>query len=301
MKPYFDQLFKRNVPLAQNTTFRIGGPASHFCISRTTNELMAAVEAASDAGLTWQVIGEGSNILASDEPIDKAIIAFLGDTSPTFDEAGNIVVSGGTSLSRLVKFCTDRELEGLEALVGIPGTVGGAIAGNAGAYGMTISSRLHRIKLMDRAGMIRFAESHELEFDYRTSCLKASGEVVLEATFRLTHGDGGAIRENIARYWTDRESKHPDYRNVPTAGSFFKNLPPPPGESKRRAAGEYLEQVGAKELRVGDAGLWHKHANIVVNHGHATAKDVLDLTSEMARRVYDRFDITLEREVSYLK
>jgi UDP-N-acetylmuramate dehydrogenase len=300
MKPHFEQLFKPNVPLAHYTTFRIGGPALAFHTATTADECVDAVHAAADAGIPWYVIGTGSNILAGDDPLEMAVVAFTGGPPPRLADGGAVTVSGSTALNDLVSFCAARGLEGLENLAGIPGTVGGAIAGNAGAYGTCIADSLRSVRMLASDGSTKDVEGSDLEFDYRWSRIKRTGEVVLEARFVLSSGDSETLEGEIDRVIADRRGKHPDYTTHATAGSFFKNLPPPPGETRRKAAGALLEQVGAKDLRVGDAGTWHDHANIVVNYGKATSRDVQDLASEMARRVYDRFGIVLEPEVRYL-
>lgn len=300
MKPHFEQLFKRNVPLAQHTTFRIGGPASAFYATSSADDCIAAVSAAIDAGRTWRVIGMGSNILACDGPLELAVIAFTGGPAPCLVDDGAIEVSGATALGDLVTSCAAQGLVGLENLAGIPGTVGGAIAGNAGAYGTCIADPLRSVSILARDGSIREVAGDDLEFDYRWSRIKNTGEVVLGAKFVLPTGDRRSVQHEIDRIMADRRRKHPDHTIHATAGSFFKNLPPPPGEARRKAAGALLEQVGAKDLRVGDAGPWQDHANIVVNYGSATSHDVRQLASEMTRRVRERFGIILEPEVSYL-
>ena len=289
-----------NEPLAKYTTFRIGGPAQIIYTARTADAVQTAVEHAEREGLAWRVIGEGSNILASDTPYEGAIITFKHATLPTITTSGNIIVSGGTNLGKLVYFCIGCGFQGLEMLAGIPGTVGGAIAGNAGAYGTTISTDLTKVCLMARDGTTCTVAAHELEFDYRTSRLKKTGEVVLEAHFKFSLGDCHELKAATYAARAARSEKHPNYFQTPTAGSFFKNLPPPPGETKRFAAGKLLDHVGARTMQVGHAGLWHKHANIVVNFGRATARDVKDLTSEMAERVKDKFGVELEPEVTFL-
>lgn len=300
MKHHLDAVFKSNVPLAEHTTLRIGGPARLFCRATRGWEVERAVETATAEGIPWRIIGEGSNILANDEGVDAAVIAFRGDRPPYIDPNGLVVASGGTPLTELAFFCAAEGLAGMEKLAGIPGTVGGAIAGNAGAYGATISDHLESVKLLCGDGSRVTLAASELGFDYRTSTLKTTGEIVLEAHFRLPLGLRIDLIKALNETLLDRREKHPDYRQYPTVGSFFKNLPPPPGDSKRQAAGHLLEQVGAKELRIGDAGLWHKHANIVVNYGKASASDIRQLTDEMAKRVRERFGITLEPEVTSL-
>jgi len=300
MKPQIERVFKSNVPMAEHTTFRIGGPARLFCIANRGWQVERAIESAVQANIPWRVIGEGSNLLVSDAGIDSAVIAFRDDRPPMLDADEHVVVSGGTPLIELVFFTATHGFSGLEKLAGIPGSVGGAIAGNAGAYGTNITEGLQAVTLLCRDGSKITLSPDALDFDYRSSRLKLTGDVVLEARYRLQPGDRKALIRSIHETLIDRMEKHPDYRIFPTVGSFFKNLPPPPGESRRQAAGKLLDEVGAKALRIGDAGLWPKHANIVVNYGNASSDDVKTLTREMAKRVFEKFGITLEPEVTHL-
>lgn len=289
-----------NDPLAKHTTFRIGGPAHAVYFAQSADSVRIAAEHATRRGIPWRVIGEGSNILANDTPYDGAIIVFKNAGLPKLTRNDEIAVSGGTSLAKLIYFAIGCGLEGLENLAGIPGTVGGAIVGNAGAYGSTISTRLKAVRLMAHDGTTSAVNASELEFDYRNSRLKRTGEVVLDAQFKLSVGDKSKLKTAADAARSERKEKHPNYFQIPTAGSFFKNLPPPEGETKRLAAGKLLDRVDARTMCVGHAGLWHKHANIVVNLGRATSRDVKDLTQEMAERVKDRFGIELEPEVTFL-
>lgn len=300
MKAHIDQVFKRNIALAEHTTFRIGGPARYFCRAASPDDVRQAVLAANAAGIRWAIIGGGSNILAGDDPLDAAVIAFKNDSPPRTDDTGNVIVSGGSPLAGFVAFCAARGFAGPEALVGIPGTVGGAIAGNAGAYGTTVSCGLIRACVLKRDGSTVSLGSDELRFDYRTSSLRETGDIVLSATYRLATGCRDDIETRLKSYAAERSRKHPDYVRYPTAGSFFKNLPPPIGNERRLAAGRLLEEAGAKDLRCGDAAPWPHHANIVVNYGRASARDVLTLADRMAGLVQTRFGISLEREVVHL-
>jgi len=289
-----------NDPLSKYTTFRIGGPAHVVYLAQSADAVEMAAEHATRQGTPWRVIGEGSNILAQDTPYEGAIIAFKNAGLPTLSSTGEINVSGGTSLGKLIYFAIGCSFQGLENLAGIPGTVGGAVVGNAGAYGSTISDHLASVRLMAADGTTSTVDASELEFDYRHSRLKKTGEVILDAQFKLPAGDKRQTKDIADTARANRYEKHPNYFQVPTAGSFFKNLPPPEGESRRVAAGKLLDQVDARKMIVGQAGLWYKHANIVVNLGRATSRDVKDLTQEMAGRVRERFGVELEPEVTFL-
>ncbi|HPQ81841.1 MAG TPA: FAD-binding protein, partial [bacterium] len=203
---------------------------------------------------------------------------------------------GGTSLDLLVGFLVERGLGGLENLAGIPGTVGGAIYGNAGAYGSCISDRLLSATLLGKDGAIREATPAEMSFEYRHSILKESGEAVLEAIFETAPANRDELRNAMNERKADRARKHPDPARTPTAGSWFKNIKDREGNAT--PAGRLLEEAGCCELNVGGASLWPSHANIIVTDGNASWFHVDELVSEMKGRVKERFGIDLVEEVS---
>ncbi len=291
--------FERGIPLSTYTTFRIGGPAFALIKARSTDEVIEAAWKAEGQGLPWQVIGHGSNLLVSDDGFDGAVIVFRDETPPRIHDDGTVTVSGGFSLRSFVDFMAANGLGGLENLAGIPGTVGGAIYGNAGAYGVSISEKLISTVLLDRTGGMRRVDPDKLMFSYRSSALKSSGEVVLEARFSADSADPAALNKTITERLSDRQRKHPDPSLVPTAGSYFKN--PSSHEGGRIPAGRLIEDAGCGQMHVGGAHLWHSHANIIVTDGSARARDVKELAAEMASRVEDRFGMKLTPEVVYLE
>ncbi|MFH1830564.1 MAG: UDP-N-acetylmuramate dehydrogenase [Pseudomonadota bacterium] len=290
---------KYSVPLSAHTTFKIGGPATAVFEANSAASVIESTWKAKGMGLLWQVIGHGSNILASDQGYDGAIIVFKDEIPPHDDENGTITVSGGYTLKKLIDFMAEKGKGGLENLYGIPGTVGGAIAGNAGAYGSQIADSISSVLIMDRAGNVRKVKRDELEFAYRWSSIKEAGHVVLEATFRTDEKDPTELKRTIDERLADRKRKHPDPKGTNTAGSFFKN--PLGQDGKRISAGKLLEEAGCKELRVGGARLWHTHANIIVADENATAADVRKLANTMATRVSEKYGINLLPEVCYLE
>lgn len=291
--------FDRNVTLAHHTTFRIGGPAKAFIKVTHQDQVIEAAWKAEGLGLPWQVIGAGSNLLVSDQGYDGAIIVFQDETPPRKNEDGTITVSGGASLSHLIEFATHQGASGLENLAGIPGTVGGAIAGNAGAYGSAISDRLRSVLLLDRNGGMMRMPVQELRFGYRTSSIRDSGKVVLEATFEMDAVSPEVIAKTVCERLEDRRCKHPDWKQVATAGSYFKN--PMGSGGVRVAAGKLLEEAGCKGLKVGGASLWPTHANIIVTEDPSRAADVRTLAEMMVRMVEDKWGIGLVPEVLYLE
>lgn len=288
----------KNNHLSSFTTLRIGGPASALFEASDPDAVVLSARRAESIGLPWRVIGQGSNILASDAGVAGAVIVFHGGEAPQAGPEGLVRVLGSTLLDDLVGFMVERGLGGLEALAGIPGTVGGAICGNAGAYGTAIGERISRVTLLGRGGEVREVNARELEFGYRHSIIKESREAVLEALIEARPADPAVLRKTMKEKQSDRAAKHPNHRVTPTAGSWFKNIRQSDGTMT--AAGRLLDEAGCRELVVGGASLWPRHANIVVTDGRATFAEVDALVSEMARRVEERFDIKLVEEVCRL-
>ncbi len=286
------------MPLSGYTTFRIGGPARYLAEVSSPEDVVEAAVTARNMGLSWTTIGHGSNILASDDPIDRAVIVYRSKTAPKILDDGRVEVSGGYPLHKLIEFLVLKGLGGLEKLVGIPGTVGGAIAGNAGAYGTWISEHVELLSVLNGDADEITRSQEDCSFEYRDSVIKRKGEIILKATLNMRPEDSEVLRNELAAKIADRRQKHPDPERIPTAGSFFKNPKSPDG--KRKAAGEMLEKVGCKKLRVGNAKTWHKHANIIVTDGPSTAIDIRQLALQMTERVLDEFGINLMPEVTYL-
>lgn len=284
--------------LSNYTTLRIGGPAEFLALAPSAGVLCVAARDARRRRMPWRLLGHGSNVLAPDEGLAGTTIVFRDETPPTRLDDRRVSVSGGFALHDFILFLAERGLGGLEALAGIPGTVGGAIFGNAGAYGTAIGDRVRRVRLLTREGSVREIAGDELEFSYRHSRLKEEPAAVIEATIELAPADRGRLLEAVEEKLADRAAKHPDWKTTPTAGSWFKNIKRDDGTVV--AAGRLLEEAGCKELRVGGAFLWQSHANIVVTDGHASAADVRELTAQMAARVLDRFGIQLVPEVCCL-
>lgn len=289
-----------DVPLAGHTSFRIGGPASFFARARSIEEVSAALSAAHAMSLPTLVLGGGTNLLVSDSGFDG--LALLVEIGGVSIDAGRrrATVGAGVQVSALVEALVADGLAGLEFAAGLPGTLGGAIAGNAGCFGGSMGEVIAGARLVLRDGSItEVSGAGWFGFGYRTSRVAPEGAVVAEATIAVAGGDRPRIEEVARRNVAVRREKHPAW-GARTAGSYFKNLPPESPGGMRRAAGALLEQVGAKQMRVGDAAVFERHANIVVNLGSATARDVLDLAGMMRRAVLDRFGEELEPEVRFV-
>ncbi len=241
-------------------------------------------------------MGGGSNLLVSDAGFDGLVVK-LGVLGREVTEGTRLQVGAGESLMDVVNFAAENSLTGLEFAAGIWGTVGGAIYGNAGAFGGEIGTLVDRASLVDNSGDIREVEPGYFQFDYRHSHLKETHEVVVTATLALGPGKKEEIEATIQDILAKREGRHPS-RN--TAGCFFRNIPDETREFGKMPAGKLLEEAGAKDLSVGDARVYEKHANIIVNTGRATSKDIRRLADMMKQKVKNRFGIDLQEEVQQL-
>lgn len=294
-------------PLRLHTTFRIGGPADFFYVARRPERLVAALRAGHELALPVFLLGGGSNLLVSDDGFRGLVVR---NACEQVEFEGTVAHVGcGADFLGFIERCRDRSLAGLEFAAGIPGTIGGALYGNAGCYGRDIGSHVIDCTHATPDGAtIETRPAAWYEFGYRDSRLKRDPRVLLSCRLQLAPGDRDAIQREMEEKLEIRRVKHPAWRTEPTAGSYFKNLPPDwqmPGAkhspgTRRVAAGQLLEECGCRGLRVGDAVVFARHANIVVNAGQASAADVLALAEEMKSRVRERFGVALEEEVMFL-
>src|SRR5215510_12522368 len=294
-------------PLRHHTTMRIGGPADFYFAARDTHQLVEALKAAHELELPLFLLGGGSNALVSDEGF-RGLVVRNAIEGVEFDGTA-AQVGCGTDFLELIYECRDRSLAGLEFAAGIPGSIGGALYGNAGCYGQDIGSFTIECTHTTLDGaVVETRPASWYQFAYRDSRLKREPRVLLSCLLQLQRGDQAAIQAVIDEKLEIRRQKHPQWRVEPTAGSYFKNLPPDwqmpdarhsPG-TRRVPAGQLLDEVGCRGLRIGDAMVFAKHANIIVNAGRATANEVLELAEIMKDRVRERFGVTLEEEVMFL-
>ncbi len=285
------------VPLGERTTLRVGGPARWLVEVQDAPTLARALAAAHDHGTRVLLLGGGSNLLVADGGFDGLVIH--NRVGGVDIEGETATVASGETFHDVIEQLADAGLAGLGFAAGVPGSVGGAVFGNAGCYGQAIGDRITEVTLVGPDGQGRRAVSpDQLSFEYRNTAIQASGEVVESITLRLEPGDRGALRREIEDNLDVRRTKHPV--DLPSAGSYFKNLPPEEPGGRRVAAGLLLDRCGCKGLRVGDAAVFERHANIIVNLGSATAADVLALADEMKRRVAQRFGVDLTEEVRHV-
>lgn len=279
-------------PMARHTTMRVGGPAEILFSPASEGELLFAVREAKRAGAPFRIIGNGSNLLVLDGGLPGLTIR-LGEAFSKISVDGNqIRAQAGALLSRVAAAARDASLTGLEFASGIPGSAGGGMAMNAGAYGGQLSDVFEGCRALDpETGIISALGPAEMALGYRESAALSRGLIVTEAAFRLTAGDRSAIQAKMDDLSARRREKQP--LNLPSAGSTFKR---PEGYF----AGALIEQAGLKGLRVGGACVSEKHAGFVVNDRNATARDVLDLIRLVQARVLEDSGVRLETEVRIL-
>jgi UDP-N-acetylmuramate dehydrogenase len=286
--------------LENYTTFRLGGPCPVLIECATPEDLTDTVERLNTAKKPFILIGGGSNLVVSDHGLDVAVVRYVSDT-PLIERDGNdVIVTASTSLDDLAVFCVDEGLEGLNYTSGIPGTVGGAVVGNAGAWGKQVGDVLKSVILLDTAGKKKEVGPEYCKFQYRHSRLKETGDIVVSVRFALKPGDPVALAQERADILKKRAEKHPDLTTHPCAGSFFRNVEPTSKADRRQAAGWFLEEAGGKNLSVGGAQIFEKHANIIVKGPNCKAQDVHDLSQQMIKIVRDKFGFDLVREVRFV-
>jgi len=297
LKERFGDRLRENEPLAPHTTFGIGGPADLYLEVASREDLIFALQACAQAGVPRFMLGGGSNLLVSDLGVEGLVIK---NTWAPLERDGDLVFAGsGVRVRTFTDLCLAAGLTGAEFMAGLPGSLGGALYGNAGAYGKAISDLLIGTTLLTADGDLVTRARADIEFSYRDSALKRSGDTVVDLTLRLERGDPSASRALVEEYLEARRRKHPG-GELGCAGSYFKNLDPPEPGAMRLPAGRLLEEAGAKAMRVGGAGVFEKHANMIVNLGGATAADVLTLAERMKAAVRERFGRELEEEVLFV-
>jgi UDP-N-acetylmuramate dehydrogenase len=289
-----------NALLRDYTTFRLGGPCPILIEEATAGQLPAVIQMLNKAGQPFLVIGQGANLIISDKGIDRAVIRFCSEKPDIKASGTRVTVSGDTLLDDLAVYTIENETGDLSYCSGIPGTVGGGITGNAGAFGRQMGDHLISVELLGSDGKVRTVLHSELEFSYRHSKLKETGEIILSATFELPRAAKSVMQAERDRIMQFRKDHHPDWHQTPCAGSVFRNIEPTSAVERRKAAGFFLQEAGAHLFRVGGARLYEKHANIIVADSGCTAQDVWELSEKMIRAVKDKFGIELVREVRFL-
>ncbi len=292
----FRAAIRRRAPLDCLTTLRVGGPADLVCSIRTPEAALRFQALATEARVPAYVLGAGSNVLAADDGYRGMILRV---ETTAFSAAGDVVAAGaGLGFDDLIVQCLDEGLVGLEFASGIPGTLGGALVGNAGCYGHEIGEFLLDAVVLSPDGRLETVGPEAFGFRYRETDLRETGAVVLGARFKLRRGDvheAGRLRqEKLA----DRGRNPPVA--APRAGRWCRTLPPAYPGGRRRPAGELLEQAGAKDMNEGPARVFPLHANIIINSGGATGAQISRLADRMQAAVRERFSVILKEEVRRL-
>lgn len=278
---------RENVTLAPYTTMRTGGPAALFAEPRNAQQLAHVHQWAQAKGLPLLILGNGSNLLIADSGFDGLVIHLGRALSEVSVFANTLTAQAGASLAAAARAAAQASLTGLEFAAGIPGSIGGAVCMNAGAYGGEIAQVIVSARVLTPEG-VRTVSKDELSLGYRSSAVMQNGWVVLEATFELAPGSPDEIKATMADLAARRREKQP--LQYPSCGSFFKR---PVGYY----AGALIEQAGLKGYRVGDAQVSELHAGFVINRGHATSSEIYRLMQEVQCRVQAQFGVTLEPEV----
>lgn len=290
------KLVRSAVPMRNLTTLRVGGPATLVCSIHTPEQAVRFHALAQENQIPVFILGGGSNVLADDRGFHGIVLKVANENLHQKNEV--ITVGAGLDFDQLIARTLDLGLTGLEFASGIPGTVGGALVGNAGCYGHEIGEFLIDAQVLTPEGTVQTMGPEAFGFRYRETDLRESGHVLLEARLRLEKGDVPAAAKSRLEKIADRRAKHPG--DLPSAGSWFRNLPATHPGARRQAAGMFLEKAGAKDMREGGAYVFAKHANMIINGGHATSDDVLKLAARMKKVVAEQFQLTLIEEVRYL-
>lgn len=285
--------FKKNVPLANHTTFKIGGPAKYFFEAGTKEEIIEAVKFAKENNLPFFILGGGSNVLALDEGYNGLIIKIKNAKLKI--ENSSIIADAGIMLCSLVKASLDASLSGLEWAVGIPGTFGGAVRGNAQAFGENIAGNLEEVEALDTNSLkIKTFNKEDCSYSEKNSIFKEkSSLIILSAKLKLKKGKKKEIDKKIKENLFYRKESQPF--GFPSAGSVFVN------EEGRDPSSVLIEKAGLKGKKAGRAMVSKKHAGFIVNLGGATAKDVLELIKIVKKEVKNKFAVNLKEEIQIIK
>lgn len=289
---------RRDEPMNRHTSFKVGGPAALMALPCSEGEAKAVVKTANELGIQPFFLGNGSNLLVSDRGTDRFVVKLSGrlEWGDVREVNRELMNWGGGSLSRLAAAALDRGLSGLEFAQGIPGSVGGGVYMNAGAYGGEIRQVVSSVTALDVDGTVRDFTAQECGFGYRKSVFSENRMLILKVRFALTQGDRAEIKAKMDDFAARRREKQP--LEYPSAGSTFKRPAPVDGQPVYAAA--LIQQCGLKGLTVGGAQVSEKHAGFVINRGGAACDDIVKLMAQVRERVFQETGITLEPEVRYL-
>lgn len=280
-----------NEPMSRHTTFRTGGPASLFIRPENKDQLVEVMALIKKLGTEFFVLGNGSNLLVSDEGFDGVVISLSKMNDIHLEGDNDIYAEAGAMNSQIAAFARDNGLKNFEFAAGIPGTIGGAMIMNAGAYGGEMKLVTRSVTVLSPEGEIMVLDNASMEFGYRSSAIKGRGYIVISVLLSLEKGDKETITQNMQELAAKRREKQP--LEFPSAGSTFKR---PEGYF----AGKLIEDAGLRGFSVGNAAVSEKHCGFVINKGNATSAEVYELICEVRKRVYENSGVTLEPEVIML-
>ena len=303
-------IIQENIPMSEHTSFKVGGPARYFVKAESVSDIKEAIAFANEHALPNYILGKGTNLLVSDSGYNGVIIQ-LGKFFSEITDLGNgkICAKGATPLARLARYTINEGLAGIHKLAGIPGSLGGAIYMNAGAYGQDVSQTCIEVESIDATGNLHTRTVADCVFSYRHSIFQElatseNAETILSATFQLTPATelgktAKDLESEMQECMTKRRNSQP--LSMPNAGSTFKRLDAGAAETPTQIApGYYIEQAGLKGYRIGGAEVSRVHANFIVNADHATAADIKSLSEHVQKIVAEKFGINLHREVILL-
>lgn len=279
-----------NESLKKHTTYGIGGPADLMIFPKSKQDLIKVIEIINENKIQLTILGSGSNVLVSDNGIRGAVISLKNSLKQIEVDDNILYAECGTMLGKIVKHAVKNNLIGLENLNGVPGTLGGALIMNAGAWGGEISENLIHVEVINSKSEIQKIQKKDLNFSYRQSSFNKD-DILLSAKFNLKKADKNIIKENFIEAQSGRKKSQP--LNKRSAGSLFKN-------PKNNSAGKLLDEAGLKGFSIGDAKISEKHANFFINDGDATSKDMLMLIKKAHKEVKDKFDVNLSLEVKLM-
>lgn len=279
---------RENEPMNLHTTFKIGGPADFFSEPQDVTELKNIINLCKSENMPYMILGNGSNMLVSDKGIDGVVISMEDNFQNLHIEGNTVIADAGILLSTLSKRVYEKELTGMEFASGIPGTLGGAVYMNAGAYGGEMKDIVKTVTFIECDGNVVSYTADKLEFGYRKSCFSNTDRIILSVCIELKRGKKEEIKAMMADFTERRTTKQPI--SMPSAGSVFKR---PEGYF----AGTLIENAGLKGYSIGGAEVSEKHAGFIVNKGDATAEDVISLIEYIKQTVYEKYNVMLEPEV----
>ena len=282
-----------NEPMSKYTSFKIGGPAECLVKIKTLDQLKSILKYTNENDIKLTIIGNGSNILVSDDGIKGIVVKIEIDNLEIDiqDKKALITVGGGVKLGLLAQKCLKQELTGFEFASGIPGTIGGAIRMNAGAHGSEMKDIVKTVTYVDRNGEIHKIENNQAEFEYRKSLFSHNDYIIVETEIELEKGNANEIKEKMTEYANFRKEKQPI--EYPSAGSTFKR-------GTDFITAKLIDECGLKGYQIGGAQISEKHAGFIINKDNATAKDVIKLMEYTKEQVYEKFGKTIEAEIEIL-